>query len=362
MSENERSATEKFSFASSVAADVWSPKPDARSYEWWYFDALSDDGRDAVVIIFLDNFVFSPRYNRLKSGPSDSSPQRSNVPAVAFFYYRDGRILHRSINEFKPEDFESSSERPFCRIGKSEFTFESAPYGHGYLISVRGTMVRGRRLEADFEWVAIESDFTGESSASRDQTHNWNLVAPRADVSGRVRVTSSGGREIDKVHFRGTGYHDHNFDSRWLPDVVADWQWGRVHFSDCTAVYYRYREVGSNDAVCKLFVVYGGVLKVIDAEFTQEDHQRNVFGVKYPRDLVFSGDDVSLIVSQRKVIDASFFYLRFLAEIEIILPDGKRRKATGITECLEPRTLRWRVLDWMVSMRIGSAKRGAIIR
>ena len=57
---------EKFSFTSSVAADVWTPKPNAKAYEWWYFDAISDDGRDAVVIIFLDNFIFSPRYNRRK--------------------------------------------------------------------------------------------------------------------------------------------------------------------------------------------------------------------------------------------------------------------------------------------------------
>lgn len=362
MPESERSATEKFSFTSSIAADVWSPKPDARSYEWWYFDALSDDGRDAVVIIFLDNFVFSPRYNRLKPGPNGSSPTHSNVPAVAFFYYRDGRILYRSINELKPEDFESSAERPFCRIGESEFSFQKAPYGNGYLIKVRGTLVRGRRLEADFEWIAIESDFTGDAAANRDETHNWNLVAPRADVSGRVRVTSGGGREIDKVQFRGTGYHDHNFDSRWLPDAVADWQWGRAHFSDCTAVFYRFRERGSDEQVCKLFVVRDGALKVIDAGCAEKEHKRNGFGVKYPCDLDFTGDGVSLVVSQRRVIDASFFYLRFLAEIEISLPDGKRRKATGITECLEPRTLRWRILDWMVSMRIGTDKRGAIIR
>ena len=44
---------EKFSFTSSIAADVWSPKPNSKAYEWWYFDALSDDGRDAVVRFLL---------------------------------------------------------------------------------------------------------------------------------------------------------------------------------------------------------------------------------------------------------------------------------------------------------------------
>src|SRR5215213_4822611 len=67
---------EKFSFTSSIAADVWTPKPNAKAYEWWYFDALSDDGRDAVVIIFLDNFIFSPRYNR-RAGEAE---KMSSIP------------------------------------------------------------------------------------------------------------------------------------------------------------------------------------------------------------------------------------------------------------------------------------------
>ena len=49
---------ENFSFASNIAADVWHEKENAKAFEWWYFDALSEDGRDAVVIIFLDNLIF----------------------------------------------------------------------------------------------------------------------------------------------------------------------------------------------------------------------------------------------------------------------------------------------------------------
>ena len=43
---------EKFSFSSSIAADVWHAKENSKAFEWWYFDALSEDGRDAVVINF----------------------------------------------------------------------------------------------------------------------------------------------------------------------------------------------------------------------------------------------------------------------------------------------------------------------
>jgi hypothetical protein len=56
---------ENFAFSSSIADDVWHSKTSSKAFEWWYFDALSEDGRDAVVIIFLDNFIFSPDEKKL---------------------------------------------------------------------------------------------------------------------------------------------------------------------------------------------------------------------------------------------------------------------------------------------------------
>src|SRR5215203_3027736 len=157
---------EKFSFTSSVAADVWSPKPDAKAYEWWYFDALSDDGRDAVVIIFLDNFIFSPRYNKNQVNPT-------KTPAVAFTYYRDGKPVYRAINEFGDGDFSASETAPECRIGENFFKFESAPYGSGFFISVKACLRKNCTLEAQFEWLAIESDFLPQKANSEQNAHIW---------------------------------------------------------------------------------------------------------------------------------------------------------------------------------------------
>ena len=168
---------EKFSFTSSIAADIWSPKHNAKAYEWWYFDALSDDGRDAVVVIFLDNFIFSPRYNRRKGdkekrrkgeivGSSESNlqsripnPESKNVPAVAFTYYRDGKPVYRAINEFNADDFSTTEDAPSCRIGDNYFDFESAPYGSGYFISIKAKLKNNLQLEAQLEWVKQTESF-----------------------------------------------------------------------------------------------------------------------------------------------------------------------------------------------------------
>ncbi|HQU85659.1 MAG TPA: hypothetical protein PKY59_21165 [Pyrinomonadaceae bacterium] len=350
-----------FSFSSSVADDVWHRKESAKSYEWWYFDALSDDGNEAVVITFLDNFVFSPRYNTV-AGKQNSQSQTAKIPAVAFNYYRNGKPVYRAVNEFAENDFSASIDQPECHIGDNHLVFRSAPYGSGYLITINAKLSNNRRIEALFEWLDIESDFTPSSSEMNDDSHYWNLVAPRTDVSGRITVYGKDDKELDVRHFRGTGYHDHNIDNRWLPETVKDWHWGRVHFADSTAVFYRFCENCGAEPMTKLLVIRDGVLRERDCFYVEAEHTRDKFGIRYPKRLRFeSEDNLKLRVNHLQVIDSSFYYLRFLSEMTLSLRDGKPRKKIGITEYLAPKTLRYRWLDWLVNMRIGRNGKGSFL-
>lgn len=368
-------AEKSFSFSSSVAADVWHPKQKGEGFEWWYFDALSEDERDAVVIIFLDNFIFSPRYNaqnKTRSGVrrrienkfflrNRKDAARNKFPAVVFIYYRDGKPVYRAINEFSPEEFRASQTEPECRIGNNFFSFQPSPYGSGYLLSLDVLLRKKCRLKADFEWISIESDFLPDKKIEQNENHNWNLVCPRSDVSGRIVVKDRDGKSQNTIHFRGTGYHDHNLDNRWLPETVQDWHWGRAHFLDATAVFYRYNEIGQQP-ITKLFVIKNGELRARDAVCEEQNFSRDKFGIKYPQRLSFlSEDDLRLRVKQTQVIDSSFFYLRFLSEMTLTLRDGKPRKTVGITEYLAPKTLKYRWLDWLVNMRIGKKGKGAFL-
>ena len=364
-----------FLFSSSIAADVWHPKPGGEAFEWWYFDALSDDGSEAIVIIFLDNFIFSPQYNSVQSSKvkvqsskvkvQSSSPDHNTpkaVPAVAFVYYRDGKPCYRAINEFAPEEFSASEQNPECRIGDNFFRFEAAPYGSGYVLSINAKLRKNRTLEAHFEWLSIESDFLPTRKIEPCDSHCWNLVATRSDVTGSLTVSDEKGKQVDSLHFRGTGYHDHNFDNRWLPETVSDWQWGRAHFSDATAVFYRYKEISESEAATKLFTVCNGKLEERDALYREENFSRHLFGVRYPHRLSFETEDgIKLRVEQNKIIDASFFYLRFLSEMTFTLPDGRKRETLGITEYLAPKALKYRWLDWLVNMRIGKKGKGSFL-
>ena len=372
MSEEKQISVENFSVTSNVAADVWHEKPNSEAYEWWYFDALSEDGRDAVVVIFLDNFIFSPRYNKavqnskfqIPNSKIESDSETQNFPAVAFTYYRDGKPKYRAINEFPIEDFSASAEKPECRISENSFRLERASYGSGYVVSIDATLQKNFHLKANFEWLSVESDFMPDRkmSVSGANTHSWNLAVSRADVTGRVSISDAGGKDSDVVHFRGTGYHDHNFDNRWLPETVSDWQWGRAHFADATAVFYRYKELAASEPTTKIFIVKDDNLNEANAVCEEQKFKRDIFGIRYPKRLDFSTEDgARLEIKQSKIIDASFFYLRFLSEMTLTLPDGKRRETVGITEYLKPKALKYRWLDWLVNMRIGRGGKGSFL-
>ena len=362
---------DRFSFSSSIAADVWHPKQSAQAFEWWYFDALSEDGRDAIVIIFLDNFVFSPRYNspNRKINRIAEKLRRKKVPqcqkcfpALAFTYYRDGKPKYRAINEFLPEEFSAGEDVPSCKIGDNHFRLESAPYGSGYMLSINAKLRNNRTLKANFEFLSIESDFLPGKPFDAEDSHSWNLVVPRADVTGRINVDDSSGKSLDVIHFRGTGYHDHNLDNRWMPDTVSDWQWGRAHFADATAVFYRYKENAAENPTTKLFIVKDDNLRENDSTYEETNFSRDVFGIKYPQRLTLvAEDDVRLRVKQTKIIDASFFYLRFQSEMALTLRDGKPRKTIGITEFLKPKALKYKCLDWLTNMRIGRNGKGSFL-
>ncbi|HUF03068.1 MAG TPA: hypothetical protein VMM38_02725 [Aridibacter sp.] len=353
----------KFGFTSSVKDDVWLPGKGPEGYEWWYFDALSDSERESIVVIFLDNFIFSPRYNALNRRPERNGlePRSESFPAVAFFFYRDGKPLYRCINEFPAENFSADPEWPHCEIGSSSFRFEQTPYGERYLVDVKAPMRRGKTLRARFEWLSVESDLLPDAEAA-GSGHFWNLVSSRSDVTGKIEILDSGGKCAEEVDFRGTGYHDHNRDSRWLPDAVSEWTWGRVHFTDSTAVFYDYHGTDPSENVSSLLIASENGLERKPAEFEARATRRDLFGLKYPsRFRITTEDGLRLSVNDVSVIDSSFFYTRFLFDAALEAGDGALRQSCGMGEFLAPGKLKSALLDPLINMRIGRDGKPALL-
>lgn len=339
-------ATDLF-IASSIAADVWHQKSNGKAFEFWRFDALSDTGRDAIVISFFDNYPFSPRYIF-----SRDNGAQAPIPAIIFSYYKDGKPYLRTINEFNSDDFEADRKNPECRIGNSLFRYEEAPYGSGFRVSVDVQLNNQRRLEANFEWLSIESDFLMPVAAEFPRL--WNTSIPRADVTGKIVVKTKRGDVLETLNFRGTGYHDQHVNNIGVPADSNSLQWGRAHFADATAIFKVLNRDDESKPEANLLLVRNDELLHMRAECAQFRKRRSIFGISYPtRIRLADKENRKLRVKQIRLLESDFYYLRFLSEFTLTLRDGKPRKTLGITEQINPRLLKHRWLSPLLDMRIG---------
>lgn len=336
-------------FSSSLADDVWHRLTDPRSYELWYFDALSDDGSEAVTVTFLDNFVFSSWYNRPDTKRLNLVERATNrFPAVILTYSRDGATLFRSATEYAFSDFTSDPTQVGCKIGPSYFKHESAAYGSGFRVSVEGPLSGDKYLEAHFEWLSVESNLDPRTLEPDSYHHFCNIVAPRSDVTGRITVYEVDRTIGEVVHFRGTGYHHHRMDNRWMADTVADWYWGRAHFHDASVVFCRYREVGDERSTNRLLITQDGQLLDIEADYIESGHSRDKFGIRYPDELTFKSENgFALRIRPAKPVFSSFYLLRFVCQAELTLPDGSHRNNSGLVEFLVPGVLKNKWMNWL---------------
>lgn len=347
------------SFCSSLKDDVWHDLAGPNAFESWHFDAVSDDGREALVITFYDNYVLSPRfYVNSATQPNVVQSGKHRFPAISFVYSIGGKPVLSAINEYIDGDFISGPKNG-CSVLGSSFHIETAEYGSGHIVTVDLRTFGGRRIRAELEWLLIESDLT-PSLQSRTAAV-WNVVAPRADVSGKIMLVGRRGKKKKMIQFRGTGYHDQVSSSNVHYRDLDSRMWGRAHFTDSTVVFDRHGGVRNRLAPGKFYLIRDGVIDEHEAACAANDHRRDRCGLLVPRKISFVADDqIELMVKPLTAFRSGFSEVKMLSEVTLDLRDGKLRKAIGITEFVDPRRLRNRLVRWMSDLRIGSEDRSPL--
>ncbi len=341
------------SFFSSVKDDVWHDQAGPNAFETWHFDALSDDGREALVITFNDSYSFSSRYYRQeRTANGGSAGDGKRFPAVTFTYSVDGRVVMRAVNEFHADEFSANQDSINCSIGRSSFRVDAAEYGTGFLLHIDLRTSRRCRLNAELEWLWIESDL--KDPASESETVSWNIAAPRSDVSGRITLAGRNEKTKKVFHFRGTGYHDHFRSECSLAETVGSRCWGRAHFVDSTAIFHCHQTGKNIDVSSKLFLVREGSIHERDVRRDAQNPARDRYGLKMPGRLSFISDDnIRLRVKPAWVIESGFFKKSVVSEMTLMLRDGKPRKTVGITEFIAPGRMNNPLFRWFSDLRTG---------
>lgn len=351
------------SYCSSLADDVWHGLAGSNAFESWHFDAVSDDGREALAIAFYDNYPLSPRFHDLSKGDEDengTSRSSERCPAVSLVYSVDGKAVLDGVNEYGANEFHVNSHFLDYTIGDSNIRIDEAEYGVGFFVTVDIRVARGRHIRAELEWLLIESSLSPRTEG--DPTAMWNLVAPRADVSGKIMLLGRRGKVRKLFQFRGTGYHDHissrNVHYRDLSSRV----WGRAHFVDATVVFDRHGGVQNRNAPGRFFLIRDGKIEARTAECEASGKRRDKLGIRIPRNLVFhSGDGILLSIKPVRTVRSGLSEVKVLCEVSLDAGDGKQRQTIGFAEFIDPRRIRNPVIRWIGDLKVGRSGRSPVI-
>ena len=321
--------------------------------EWWYFDAISDDGRDTIVLVWYAGLPFDPDYG-VAAIKHVRDPQRFPAPnaldhcAIGVSWYRDGKTVAYALNGFRAKDFHHTLE-PFAIDIAGNCLARNAD---GYLLAVSTPVVNGRtQITSHLRFTpASGTEPLERDLGSTTGPHVWTLVAADCHVEGEISCGAA------TLKFRGRGYHDHNAGSEEISLGMNRWRWGRLHSGPLTHVYYHCQPQTGPESGVWITCRDGKPETVREAvKFLESpESRRNVFGIHHGQSLRITGGSSGLVDARSRCVDDGPFYRRWVGEIGVLGETGGEgaNHGLGISELLDTRNLNRSLFNWMIPYRL----------
>ena len=321
------------------------------AYEWWYFDALSDDGEHALACVWFLGNPFSPYYRRAALGrPAD--PFRHN--ALFFALYRRGRLHAYHFTRFPTGEVQAGG-RPLClAFGPNRLT-QGGP--GDWRLALADENANRRRMDAALTFSApapAAPEATAAAGADPDADHCWLPAAPWCRVGGAVRLREAHNPGAETVRFSGVGYHDHNWGRLPFAKGIRDWYWARAALAgERVVILYHVRPQRGGEVGSHFLLFERGRLTRHDPapQVRLSRPAVNAFGTVYATRMNVESGDWSARFEFRARLDSAPFYIRALCAATLT-GKGGAETGQGIGEYLRPRIMSWPLVASAMKARI----------
>lgn len=193
-------------------AQIWEDgmrlDPHKKTFEWWYFDANFKDGSTLVVTFFT------------KEAQNAAGPLN---PLIQIVYTDPSGNKKRFNKNYSPLEFKASTEKCDVAMGRSSVSGDLKKYKLNLdLPEIKGEM--------EFDRVAPSYSTTKDRDV-KPEAFGWFPSVPFGKVKADLEI------EGKSFKSHGTGYHDHNWGTMNMKDIISYWYWGRGNAGNIYVIY-----------------------------------------------------------------------------------------------------------------------------
>ena len=190
--------------------DAFHGSPKRISAEWWYFDAIFENGYSTHI-----GFKTFTRKNK-----------GSISPIIEF--YKEGKLLVEETKRHLFRRCKLSKDRPYVELFKKpviKFDEEHYKKTGEWLYHVK---MKIESSSVDLKFVGITKGWKIETDAE-----SWTVSLPKAIVTGEIEIDGK------KMKVKGLGYHDHNWNYSILTamNYGIGWYWGKIRSDNVNIVW-----------------------------------------------------------------------------------------------------------------------------
>lgn len=323
------------------------------SYEWIYFDMISDCGNYSLVVIFYCGFPFASRYNKairkFPHIPAQVNLSATDFPAVSFCLYKERKRIVNIHRIFTREQLSVIGNE--IRIGDNTLKTISENGINKYLLNINLDFpYRKAKLISGIEITETVNILKSEETnyfTEFDEKHFWSPRSPLTCVKANIKIND------EEINLNGKGYSDRNYGVIPVFHNIKEWFWGRFHSEKVNLIYYHINYF-NNEPMRILFLYDSKGLTGFYVQFDENfSRKKNYFLLNYFKEIKVSNEFISFKIVNSERVDNGPFYIRFLSDFSINYK-GNSIEGKGFSEYISPQRLRWLFLHPFINVKIKS--------
>lgn len=191
--------------------------PGKGHWEWWYFDAIMDDGMVVTIQFMTKN--------------NKSIKQEEDTPLLKCLVTTAEGVSYEQDLSFELSECSIAEGACDVRYGQNRF--------FGDLSTYQIRVVSDGHVGCDLKLTSTASPYRPETGIFEldndpEKIYTWFCTVPGGIVEGTVELDGK------PIHVNGTGYHDHQWGTTNYPQWFNNWVWARQNFGDYFVLVFDY--------------------------------------------------------------------------------------------------------------------------